>query len=64
MPNFDYHQGRIQPYSVEPSDHRLYVQKKKKKLLLKLLIEKLWQVKYDILSLYNKITEKIEHIFS
>ena len=28
MPNFDYHQGRIQPYSVEPSDHRLYVAKK------------------------------------
>ena len=62
MPNFDNHQGRIQPYSVEPSDHRLYVPKKK--MLLKLLIEKLWQVKDDILSLYNKITEKIEHIFS
>ena len=28
MSHCDYHQGRIQPYSVEPSDHRLYVPKK------------------------------------
>ena len=41
IPHFDYHQGHIQAYfeSVEPSDYRLYVSKKK---LLKIFIKKLF----------------------
>ena len=43
MLHFDYHQGRIQAFSVKPSDHRLYDQIK---LLLKIFIKKLF-LHYD-----------------
>ena len=43
MSHCDYNQGRVQPYSVEPSDHRLYVPKK---MLLKMLIKRLF-LHYD-----------------